>query len=261
MSEKRVALAMAAHPDDIEFMMSGTLLLLKQAGAEIHLCNLANGCYGSQVYSKEEAAVVRAEEAKAAARVAGAIWHPSLFDDLGLYYDPTSVARVSAVVREIRPDIVLTLSRYDYMEDHEYASRLTSSAAFNRCLPSYVTDPPQPAYNRPVAVYHSLPHALTDMQRTPIVPEFCIDIGGVMEVKREMLAQHKSQREWLDATQGMGSYVESMADAAREVGRRYGGCEFAEGWRRHNHMGYCAPDFAPLETLLAPLLKRVAPTA
>jgi len=68
-------------------------------------------------------------------------------------------------------------------------------------------------------------------------------------------------REWLDATQGMGSYVESMADAAREVGRRYGGCEFAEGWRRHNHMGYCAPDFAPLETLLAPLLKRVAPTA
>jgi len=261
MSGKLIALAMAAHPDDIEFMMSGTLLLLKQAGVEIHLCNLANGCYGSQVYSKEEAAAVRAEEAKAAARVAGAIWHPSLFDDLGLYYDAPSLARVSAVVRMVKPDIVLTLSRYDYMEDHEYASRLTSSAVFNRCLPSYVTEPPLPSFNKPVAVYHSVPHALMDMQCDPVVPGFVIDVGSVMALKREMLAQHKSQKEWLDATQGMGSYVESMAEVCREIGRRYGACEYAEGWRRHNHMGYCAQDFAPLETLLAPVLKRVAPPA
>ncbi|NLG01221.1 MAG: GlcNAc-PI de-N-acetylase, partial [Lentisphaerae bacterium] len=208
-----IALAMAAHPDDIEFMMSGTLLLLKQAGAEIHICNLANGCYGSQVYGKEEAARVRALEAQEAAHVAGAVWHPSLFDDVGLYYDAASLAKVSAVIREIRPDILLTLSRYDYMEDHEYASRLASSAAFNRCLPSYVTDPPQPSGNKPVAVYHSLPHALMDMQRMPVVPEFCIDVGSVMAQRRAMLACHTSQREWLDATQGMGSYVESMADA------------------------------------------------
>ena len=60
MQGKLIALAMAAHPDDIEFMMSGTLLLLKKAGAEIHMCNLANGCYGSQVYSKDDAARVRA---------------------------------------------------------------------------------------------------------------------------------------------------------------------------------------------------------
>ncbi|HRR34784.1 MAG TPA: PIG-L family deacetylase [Kiritimatiellia bacterium] len=252
-----IALAMAAHPDDIEFMMSGTLLLLKQADAEIHVCNLANGCYGSQVYGKEEAARVRALEAQEAARVAGAIWHPPFFDDTGIFYDAASLAKVSAVIREIQPDILLTLSRYDYMEDHEYASRLASSAAFNRCLPSYITDPPQPATNKPVAVYHSLPHALMDMQRVPIVPEFCIDVSSVMAQRRAMLACHTSQREWLDATQGMGSYVESMVDAAREVGRRYGGCEFAEGWRRHNHMGYCAPDYAPLETALAPFLKQV----
>ena len=257
MERRVIALAMAAHPDDIEFMMSGTLLLLKQAGAEIHMCNLANGCYGSQVYGKDEAARVRALEAQASARVAGAVWHPSLFDDVGLYYDALSVAKVTAIVRAVQPDILLTLSRYDYMEDHEYASRLASSAAFNRCLPSYVTDPPVPSTPKPVAIYHSLPHALMDMQRTPVVPEFCIDVGSVMDQRREMLAQHTSQREWLDATQGMGSYVESMADAAREVGVRYGGCDYAEGWRRHNHMGYCGSDFAPLETLLASVLKRV----
>lgn len=32
-----VVLAAAAHPDDIEFMMAGTLLRLKDAGAQIHL--------------------------------------------------------------------------------------------------------------------------------------------------------------------------------------------------------------------------------
>jgi LmbE family N-acetylglucosaminyl deacetylase len=250
-----IVLAMAAHPDDIEFMMSGTLLLLRQAGAEIHMCNLANGCYGSQVYSKEEAARVRALEAQASARRAGAVWHPSLFDDAGIFYDAPSLAKVSAVMRAVQPDILLTLSRYDYMEDHEYASRLAASAAFNRCLPSYVTEPPVPATNKPVAVYHSLPHVLMDMQRNPAVPEFCVDVGSVMETRREMLACHASQREWLDATQGMGSYVDSMVQAAREMGRRYGGCEYAEGWRRHNHMGYCAADYAPLETRLAHVLK------
>jgi LmbE family N-acetylglucosaminyl deacetylase len=250
-----IALAMAAHPDDIEFMMSGTLLLLKRAGAEIHVCNLANGCYGSEVYSKEEAARVRAGEAQAAARVAGAVWHASLFDDAGIFYDAASLAKVAAIVRRIRPDIVLTLSRYDYMEDHEYASRLTSSAVFNRCLPCYVTDPPVPAFNKPVAIYHAMPHSMMDMQRAAVVPEFTVDIGEVMPLKRAMLAQHASQKEWLDATQGMDSYLESMAEAARAVGRGYGGCAYAEGWRRHNHMGYCAPDFAPLQTLLADVVK------
>ncbi len=256
MGEKLVALAMSAHPDDIEFMMSGTLLLLKQAGVEIHMCNLANGCYGSQVYSKEEAARIRAGEAQASAQVAGAVWHPSLFDDTAIFYDAPSLAKVTAVVRRVRPDIVLTLSRYDYMEDHEYASRLTSSAVFNRCLPCYVTDPPVPSFNKPVAVYHSVPHALMDMQRDPVVPEFVVDITRVMDVKRAMLEQHVSQKEWLDATQGMGSYVESMAEVCRMLGSRYGACAYAEGWRRHNHMGYCGPDFHPLESLLADGLKR-----
>ena len=257
MSDRLVALAMGAHPDDIEFMMAGTLLLLRQAGVETHLCNLANGCYGSEVYSKEEAARVRTLEAQAAARIAGAVFHPPLFDDTGIYYDAPSLAKVTAVVREVNPDIVLTLSRYDYMEDHEYASRLTSSAVFNRCLPSYMTDPPRPSTKKQVAVYHSLPHSLMDMQRNPVVPEFVVDIGSVMSLKREMLAQHASQKEWLDATQGMDSYLESMADAARTVGTRFGGCAYAEGWRRHNHMGYCTPDFSPLQTLLADVVKPV----
>ena len=41
------AIAIAAHPDDIEFLMSGTLMLLRSHGYQIHYWNLANGCCGS----------------------------------------------------------------------------------------------------------------------------------------------------------------------------------------------------------------------
>ena len=95
---KPVVLAAVAHPDDIEFMMAGTLLLLQQAGAEIHLWNLANGCYGSVRHRKQEIIRLRAAEARAAARLAGATIHPALFDDLGIFYDAVSLARVAAVV-------------------------------------------------------------------------------------------------------------------------------------------------------------------
>ena len=47
----KVAIAIGAHPDDIEFYMAGTLLLLKQAGYAIHYMTLANGNCGSAEYN------------------------------------------------------------------------------------------------------------------------------------------------------------------------------------------------------------------
>ena len=45
------ALAIAAHPDDIEFVMAGTLVLLREAGWTIHYFNLSTGNLGSSVMS------------------------------------------------------------------------------------------------------------------------------------------------------------------------------------------------------------------
>ena len=55
----KTAFAIAAHPDDIEFFMSGTLMRLKNAGYEIHYMNLADGCCGSTKHSREEIARIR----------------------------------------------------------------------------------------------------------------------------------------------------------------------------------------------------------
>lgn len=244
------ALAIAAHPDDIEFMMAGTLILLKKAGVDTHIMNISNGCYGSEIYSKEETARIRTLEAQTAAKLIGAEWYPSITDDANIFYTAEQLRKVAAVIRKVQPDILLTLSRYDYMEDHEYTSRLASSAAFNRCLPAYITDPPYPSFNKPIALYHSLPHSLMDMQRTPIIPEFLIDISSVIDRKSDMLSCHKSQKDWLDATQGMGSYLEMMKQTAKEVAQKWTEFEYAEGWRRHNHVGYGPADFSPLQDIL-----------
>ena len=42
-----IVFAISCHPDDMEFMMGGTLLLLKQAECTIHYINVANGSAGS----------------------------------------------------------------------------------------------------------------------------------------------------------------------------------------------------------------------
>ena len=65
----RVAMAVAAHPDDIEFLMGGTLALLRRAGFETHYLNLANGSCGSAEHPAAKTASVRRREARAAAGV------------------------------------------------------------------------------------------------------------------------------------------------------------------------------------------------
>ena len=63
-------LALGCHPDDIEFMMAGTFLLLGERGAELHYCNVANGCYGSNEHTREALVDIRAREGKNAAAYA-----------------------------------------------------------------------------------------------------------------------------------------------------------------------------------------------
>jgi len=247
-----IALAAAAHPDDIEFMMAGTLLRLGDAGCEIHLWNLANGCCGSASLSREEAAALRWEEAQASARFAEGTAHPPLFDDLGIFYDAPSVARAAAVIRRIQPDIILTQSPQDYMEDHQNATRLVVTGAFTRAMKNFVTEPPVASYDKPVALYHALPHGLNDALRQPVSPHFVTDIGPALARKRAMLACHASQKEWLDVTQGMDAYIDEMEQMSRAVGRMSAAFEVAEGWRRHSHLGFGPADFDPISNLLHP---------
>jgi LmbE family N-acetylglucosaminyl deacetylase len=251
MSATNIALAAAAHPDDIEFGMAGTLLLLKQAGWQTHYLNLASGNCGSSRHSATKTRAMRKREAQASAKLLGAEFHDSFLDDLEIFYDDRALRRVAAIVREIKPQIILTHSPQDYMEDHMNTCRLVVTAAFARGMPNYRTRPARRAIDQAVTLYHAMPHGLCDSLGGRIVPGAFVNTASVHARKRVALACHRSQKEWLDVSQGMDSYLHALDEMSAAVGEMSGRFAHAEGWRRHLHLGFCAAATDPLRTTLA----------
>jgi LmbE family N-acetylglucosaminyl deacetylase len=246
------ALAIAAHPDDIEFVMAGTLLLLRDAGWEIHYLNLSSGNLGSMTLSPAQTARLRRGEARAAAGVLGAVWHPPFCNDLEILYDSPTLRRLCAVIRAVNPAVILTHSPQDYMEDHMNTSRLAVSAAFVRGAPGYRTTPQRPPVQTEVAIYHASPHGLRDQLRRRVPVGAFVNTTRVHERKRAALACHASQQHWLDVTQGMNSYLATMDEFSLSVGTLSGRFRHAEGWRRHLYRGFCGEDTDPLRDVLGP---------
>ncbi|MCC9642492.1 PIG-L family deacetylase [Rhodopirellula sp. JC740] len=244
------ALAIAAHPDDIEFLYAGTMLLLAQRGWDLHYMNLADGSRGSTTLNQSECAATRLEEAKQAAALLGATFYPPICPDMEVTYNDANLQKVVAVVRQCKPSIVLVHSPVDYMEDHETACRLGVSAAFCHGMPNYPSDPPTEVFMDPVTVYHAQPVGCRQPTGELVTPHFYVNTSDVMEQKTAALACHASQKQWLDESQGMDSYLETMRDLSRMIGRMSGRFEHAEGWRRREHWGFCGPDDDPLREAL-----------
>ena len=251
---KKVAFAVAAHPDDIEYMMCGTLILLKQAGYELHYMNVANGSCGTATLEKDHIVATRTDEARKAAAIIGAEFYGPLVDDFDIYYERSMVAKLCAIVRQIDPEILLIPSPQDYLEDHMNVSRLMVTAGVCRNMRNFATEPPVSPINNNLAVYHALPWGLTDDMRNTITADMYVDISPVLEQKRRALACHVSQKEWLDASQGLDSYLTTMQQMSADIGRMSDSFEYAEGWRRHLHLGFADEEFDPLCDILGDLI-------
>ncbi len=244
------AIAIASHPDDIEFTMAGTLLLLREAGWQTHYINVANGSCGSVVHRAAALRKIRRREAQKSAALLGATFHESLCDDLYVLYTIPLLRALTAVVRAAQPTIVLTHSPVDYMEDHTNTCRLAVTAAFSRGIRNFPSRPKRVPWLGDTTVYHAMPHGHCDPFGRPVVPGAFVDTSSVQEKKFAALACHESQHGWLQASQGMNSYLQSMVDSGRELGRMSKKFRYAEGFRRHSHMGFCAPHADPLRDAL-----------
>lgn len=243
-------LAIAAHPDDIEIGMAGTMLRLAALGWELHYFNLSCGDGGSLEWDGEETALRRLAEAQAAAGILGARFYPPVARDLEIVYGVDLLRKVTAVVREANPGIVLTHALSDYMEDHMETARLAVSAAFAKNIPNFTSDPPLPGAPGDVVVYHAMPHGGRGARREVIEPDVYVNVSAVIPRKQAALEAHHSQQNWLDASQGMSSYVEAMLASSRDLGRKSGAAPYAEGWCRHSHQGMSAHEWDPLGELL-----------
>jgi LmbE family N-acetylglucosaminyl deacetylase len=245
-------LAIHAHPDDIEFQCAGTLALLKRKGHQITLATLTAGDCGSAELAPSEIARIRREEARKAAELLGADYFCLEFEDLRIVDDDRSRMRVTEVLRQVAPDVVITAPPIDYMTDHENTSRLVRQATFNAPIPNYTTGADHPA--RPIDaiphLYYVDPLEGTDYFGRDLPADFYVDVTETFAIKKEMLACHASQRDWLLRQHGIDEYLEAQKRWSQKRGHE-AGCPFAEAFCQHRGHPY------PQDNILGELLREV----
>jgi N-acetylglucosamine malate deacetylase 1 len=174
-------LAVVAHPDDAELLCAGALLRAADEGRRTAILDLTAGEGGSA-----GSAAVRAAEAAAAARILGLAERRNAgLADGALANAPESRLRVAALLRELRPRVVITHWPEARHPDHRVAAELAREAGFIAGLRNAPIDG-EP--HRP----HKVIHALTYVEHGP-KPTFVVDITDQMERKIDAILAFDSQ--------------------------------------------------------------------
>jgi LmbE family N-acetylglucosaminyl deacetylase len=114
--------AIGAHPDDIEFGCTGTIMRHIKRGDEVTFVILSRGEKGGDPET-------RAREAGDSARKIGAKLHIFDFPDTAIPQGHEVIERLEAIIRDVDPRRVYTHSVKDTHQDHRNAAYATLSAA------------------------------------------------------------------------------------------------------------------------------------
>ncbi len=231
-------LAVGAHPDDLEVLCGGTLARFVAEGHEVVMCNATLGNRGSFEHSSSEIAEIRLREARRAAELAGAE-HVTLGFTDGEVDASDRAQRLAVVdlVREVRPDLILTHSPNDYMSDHNEVSKLVFDCSFHATLPLLETGKPHHDTVTPI-------YFMDTVMGLGFQPTEYVDVTSTIETKVAMLEAHESQLTWLRDHDGI-DVVEQMRTATRFRGLQCR-AQYAEG-------------FAPCLTWLRATTRRLLP--
>jgi LmbE family N-acetylglucosaminyl deacetylase len=182
------ALAIGAHPDDIEFGAGGSLATWAQAGCQVVMVVMTDGSKGSWDPAVDPADLVarRADEQQASARILGAAGVEMLgYIDGELEASLEVRARLAALIRTHRPDVVLShdpWARYEIHPDH----RATGWAAVDGAVAArdHLFFPEQ-------GLAHHRPDSLLLWRAAE--PDHWEDIGPSFQTKLAALMCHESQ--------------------------------------------------------------------
>lgn len=193
MNQQLRILAIGAHPDDCDLKAGGVAIMYAQMGHKVQFVSVTNGDAGHQEMGGASLAKRRREEARRAGAVAGIDYIVLDNHDGELEVNLPARRQIIRLIREFRPDLIMTHRPNDYHPDHRYTSQLVQDAAFMVTVPNIVSEAPHLEVN-PVIVYFS-----DRFQKpNPFTPDVVVDIGPVMEQKVRMIHQHTSQfYEWL----------------------------------------------------------------
>ena len=199
MVEAKRYLYFGAHPDDPDLLFGGYAAKLIRAGHSVKFVACTNGDAGHFSGDREALAARRYREAQMSAAIVGLteyrIWN---IHDGELTPSPDHRKAMVRIIREFKPDVVISHRLNDYHPDHRATAQLVQDAAFMIMVPLYCPELPIPE-KRPVFCYSS------DLFRH--LEPFCADIGTaideVLETKLKMLDCHVSQfYEWLPWLEG-----------------------------------------------------------
>lgn len=242
-------LAIHAHPDDCEILAGGTLALLAQAGHQLILCTMTPGDCGSAEMPADEIASVRRLEAATAAMMIGAEYLCAEFRDLAIFNDDASRRRVTQLLRQVRPDIVITANTPDYHCDHEATHLLVRDACFGASAPNYAPGE-HPALESIPHLYMMDSTGGIDRDGNILEPDFYAEVSESLDTKAMLIGCHSSQRNWLRRQHGMDDYVDMAIRWTKARGAQTG-LAHAEGFRQY--CGHPYPQTPILQDLLQDL--------
>jgi LmbE family N-acetylglucosaminyl deacetylase len=183
------ALAIGAHPDDIEFGCGATLAKWAAAGCVIDHLVLTDGSKGSWDADEDVRALIDAREVEqqAAARALGSTGTVVMLGhvDGELSSGLPVRAQVAYWIRRLRPDVVLghdPWKRYRLHPDHRHAGWLTVDG---------VVAARDPHFHRDHDVDHHRPEALLLFEADE--PNHVEDVTGFGPTKVSALMEHRSQ--------------------------------------------------------------------
>ena len=218
-------LAVGCHPDDLEIGCGGTLAKYVKLGHRVFMCHVANGNLGHKVILPDELGAMRTKEAEKAAGVIGA---DSINIDVGdLHVDSGSMdqtRRVVEVIRDTKPDLIITHNPDDYMRDHQETSRMVYNASFASSVPHFETR--STAYDRIVPIFYMDTLAGIGFQPTEYV-----DVTDEIDQKLRALECHESQIKWMKEHDKI-DFLDFVRTCSKYRGLQCG-TAFAEGFRQY----------------------------
>lgn len=173
-------LAIGAHPDDVEISCGGILALAAAQGFRVGIVDLTRGELATNGDPQ-----TRAREAEDAARILGvAVRRNAELPDGAIQAgEAAQEVRLVALLRELRPTLVLSHYPQDRHPDHVEASRLVDRAIYHAGLRRY--DAPGDPF-RPEARWHFA-------SRVGFQPSVVVDIAPAWKRKRDAILAHASQ--------------------------------------------------------------------
>ena len=218
----RVALAVGAHPDDVEFGCGGTLAKWAEAGTLVHHLVCTDGSKGTWDPHADTAALVvtRQSEQRAAARALGATGEVVFlgWPDGELASGLRQRWEVAFWIRRLQPDVVLghdPWKRYRLHPDHRNAGFLVCDGVVAARDPHFFPEQQLP---------HHRPGTLLLWEADE--PDHAEDVSAVVDRKLAALEAHASQFESTMKAQDHGQLEafhqrirDRLADNGAKVGR------------------------------------------